>query len=387
MSNTAKSQRRPGPEQYYHSALKSEDFLHDSSQSYAVDLLQALYERLCQSETESAKRIRVPALLTTGWLKKLFGTDPEVAPIRGLYFWGGVGRGKTFLMDIFFDALPFERKLRLHFHRFMRLIHSELKVLKGKPDPLDKVAEKLASQTRVLCLDEFFVTDITDAMILATLLQGLFDRGVTLVTTSNIAPDGLYKDGLQRARFLPAIELLKTHTTVVNIDAGIDYRLRTLERVELYHSATAESEHCRKLMERNFLQLVADKTEIERDAQLEIESRRIPVIAICEDIVWFDFEQICEGPRSQNDYIEIAREFHTVLISCVPQFENRDDAARRFVNLIDEFYDRNVNVILSAAAPLEQLYQNGRLAFEFQRTQSRLLEMQSKQYLGNEHKP
>ncbi|MCL4139737.1 UNVERIFIED_CONTAM: hypothetical protein GTU68_042997 [Idotea baltica] len=287
-------------------------------------------------------------------------------------------------MDIFFDSLPFEQKLRLHFHRFMRRVHQDLKEFKGEKDPLEKVADKLASEARVLCFDEFFVTDITDAMILANLLEGLFSRGVTLVTTSNIVPDGLYKEGLQRARFLPAIELLKKHTHIVNVDGGVDYRLRALERVELYHCPLGDG--AEEIMEENFIRLVADHNEIERFTKLDIENRVIETIAVCEDVVWFGFEQICEGPRSQNDYIEVAREFHTVLISNVPAFDKRDDSARRFVNLIDEFYDRNVNVVLSAEVALEKLYVEGRLSFEFERTKSRLLEMQSKEYLGKEHR-
>lgn len=363
------------PTDHYRAALQSEGFSRDAAQEQAIQLLQDLYERLCLPQSKHTGLL--------GKLRTAFGR--EIKPVPGLYFWGGVGRGKTFIMDIFYDSLPFEEKTRLHFHRFMRMIHRELRVFKGEKNPLEKIAEKLALQTRVLCLDEFFVTDITDAMILANLLQGLFDRGVTLVTTSNIEPDGLYKDGLQRARFLPAIELLKTHTRIVNVDSGVDYRLRALERVELYHYPL--DGNCHEIMESNFLKLIADANEIERNTSIEIENREIDAIGVCEDVIWFDFVQICEGPRSQNDYIEIAREFHTVLISCVPIFDKRDDSARRFVNLIDEFYDRNVNVVLSAGAALGELYQSGRLSFEFQRTQSRLLEMQSKEYLGREHKP
>jgi len=243
--------------------------------------------------------------------------------------------------------------------------------------------EKLAKEARVLCFDEFFVTDITDAMILAKLLKGLFQRGVTLVATSNIAPDGLYKDGLQRSQFLPAIELLKQHTQVVNVDSGVDYRLRALERLELYHyPINAQSD---ELMRKNFLRVISDGTDVRWDKPLEVEGRHIPSRAVYEDVVWFDFAQICDGPRSQNDYIVLSREFHSVLIGGVPVFNNMDDVARRFVNLIDEFYDRNVNVVISAAASLEKIYADGRLAFEFERTKSRLLEMQSTDYLANAH--
>ncbi len=360
------------PMEYYQSALKQDGFSYDEAQESTVKLLQSLYEELCASPEKA------------GWLSSLLSSNKQKVPVRGLYLWGGVGRGKTFLMDVFYDSLPFENKLRLHFHRFMRRVHQELRLFKGEADPLERVADKLASEARVLCFDEFFVTDITDAMILANLLQGLFDRGVTLVATSNIVPDDLYKEGLQRARFLPAIDLLNQHTKVVNVDAGIDYRLRLLERVVLYHyplDGDAET-----TMEESFRRLVTNQDEIKRSSALSIESREIQAIAVCEDVVWFDFYQICDGPRSQNDYIEIARIFHTVFISGVPVFDKRDDSARRFINLIDEFYDRNVNVVLSAEDALEHLYIAGRLSFEFERTKSRLQEMQSKEYLGKRHR-
>ena len=221
-------------------------------------------------------------------------------------------------------------------------------------------------------------------MILANMLRALFERGVTLVTTSNIVPDGLYKDGLQRSQFLPAIALLNTHTEVVNVDSGIDYRLRALERVELYHFPWVED--AQRLMSENFERLVADANEIEQDTFLEVNGRNIDVIAICADVVWFDFYTICDGPRSQNGYIELACEFHTVLIANLPLFDRKDDQAKRFINMADEFHDRNVNLILGSEVALEALYKEGRLHFEFQRTPSRLLEMQSKEYLGRAHR-
>lgn len=337
----------------------------------AVAKLDALYQEL----------VKAP---DTGLISRLFAKQKAQTPIRGLYFWGGVGRGKTYLMDIFFDALPFEQKMRLHFHRFMRRVHADLRLYKGQTDPLEMVAEGIAKEARVLCFDEFFVTDITDAMILAHMLKALFARGVTLVTTSNIVPDGLYKDGLQRSQFIPAIELLKTHTEVVNVDSGIDYRLRALERVELYHHPW--DDQAQQIMDDNFVRLVPDQNEIVRGTSIEIENRLIEVVAIAEDVVWFDFYSICDGPRSQNDYIELACEFHSVLIGNIPKFDKQDDLARRFVNLVDEFYDRSVNLILGAEVELESLYADGRLSFEFQRTQSRLLEMQSREYLGRAHK-
>ena len=359
------------PLEHYQKDLLREDFSADEAQALAVAKLDALYKELVKPVKQS-------------FLTRIFTNRNKPIPVRGLYLWGGVGRGKTYLMDIFFDALPFENKMRLHFHRFMRRVHADLKRHKGEQDPLEKVAAGIAAEARVLCFDEFFVTDITDAMILAHMLKALFERGVTLVTTSNIVPDSLYKDGLQRTQFLPAIDLLKTHTEVVNVDSGIDYRLRTLERVELYHFPW--DEQAQQIMDENFVRLVPDIDEIERATQIEIEGRHIDVMAIAEDVVWFDFYAICDGPRSQNDYIELACEFHSVLIGNVPVFNKQDDLARRFINLVDEFYDRSVNLVLGAEADLASLYQDGRLHFEFQRTQSRLLEMQSKEYLGQAHK-
>ena len=358
------------PLEHYREDLKREDFVPDQAQALAVEKLEALHHALADASQ--------PVF----WRRLLGKTTKE--PVKGLYFWGGVGRGKTYLMDIFFDSLPFPQKMRVHFHRFMRRVHADLRTYKGEVNPLEKVADGIAREARVLCFDEFFVADITDAMILAYMLKALFDRGVTLVATSNIAPDDLYKDGLQRSRFLPAIALLKQYTEVLNVDGGVDYRLRALERVELYHYPWDAG--ARRIMQANFENLVADANEIERDTHIEINDRKIPVEAICEDVIWFDFYAICDGPRSQNDYIEISCEFHSVLISNVPDFKLKDDQARRFINLVDEFYDRNVNLILGAEVALESLYVEGRLSFEFQRTQSRLLEMQSKEYLGRAHK-
>ncbi|MGO1501785.1 MAG: cell division protein ZapE, partial [Marinobacter sp.] len=305
-------------------------------------------------------------------------------PVKGLYFWGGVGRGKTYLMDTFFESLPFKRKMRVHFHRFMQRVHQELRNFKGEKNPLDLVAKKFARETRVICFDEFFVSDIGDAMILATLMDGLFKRGVTLVCTSNIIPNGLYKDGLQRARFLPAIALVNKYTDVVNIDGGVDYRLRTLEQAKLYHSPLGEEAADSLRSSFDALAVEAGK----HSKSMEINGRKIPAQAHAGGLVWFDFKDVCDGPRSQNDYIEIARQFHAIIISNVPVLGgDKDDQSRRFVNMIDEFYDRNVKVIISAEAPITELYSGGRLSFEFERTESRLLEMQSQEYLEAPHKP
>ena len=287
-------------------------------------------------------------------------------------------------MDTFFDTLPFEDKLRAHFHRFMQRVHRELKSLAGEKNPLISVADRIADEARVICFDEFFVSDITDAMILAGLFERLFERGVVLVATSNIVPDQLYKDGLQRARFLPAIALIKQNVEVVNVDGGVDYRLRALEQAELYHSPLGVEAEAS--LQASFERL-APETPLS-DQLLEIEGRNIVARQVADDVAWFEFDELCDGPRSQYDYIELAKIFHAVLVSNVPVLGGgRDDQARRFINLVDEFYDRNVKLVLSAAAPLDSLYTGGRLDFEFERTQSRLLEMQSQEYLAREHRP
>lgn len=365
------------PLQRYNADLQRPDFSADKAQRQAVECLQFLYDELVESEqTERA------ASLVQRLLGRFIAEERE--PIKGLYFWGGVGRGKTYLMDTFFESLPFERKMRAHFHRFMRRVHGDLKELSGEKNPLTVIADKIAREARVICFDEFFVSDITDAMILAGLFEQLFARNVVLVATSNIVPEELYRDGLQRARFLPAIDLIKKHTKVVNVDGGVDYRLRTLEQAELYHSpldAQADiglEDSFRKLSPEPGLANVA----------LDVEGRPITARYVADDVVWFDFKALCDGPRSQNDYIELARIYHAVLVSDIPQMSSKnDDQARRFINMVDEFYDRHVKLVLSAAVPLEQLYAGGRLDFEFQRTVSRLLEMQSHDYLAREHRP
>jgi len=363
------------PWQRYQTDLERSDFLKDAAQADAVQRLQTLYDKLVEAESERGKAM-------TKLRRKLKKGREE--PVKGLYFWGGVGRGKTYLMDTFFESLPFKRKMRVHFHRFMQRVHQELKNFKGEKNPLDLVAKKFADETRVICFDEFFVSDIGDAMILATLMGGLFKRGVTLVCTSNIVPDGLYKDGLQRARFLPAIALVKKYTDVVNVDGGVDYRLRTLEQAELYHSPLDEEADASLRSSFDALAVEAGK----HSKSMEINGRKIPAQAHADDVVWFDFKDVCDGPRSQNDYIELARQFHAIIVSNVPVLGGeKDDQSRRFVNMIDEFYDRNVKVIISAAAPITELYSGGRLSFEFERTESRLLEMQSQEYLEAPHKP
>jgi cell division protein ZapE len=361
------------PAARYRDLLTAPGFAEDPAQARVVALLDDLYWRL--------KRRPPPP---EGFIGRMLRRNRTVAePITGLYLWGGVGRGKTLLMDLFCDCLPSGGRTRIHFHRFMQRVHHELRGLAGTPNPLERVADRLAGEARVLCFDEFSVSDIGDAMILGELLGGLFARGVTLVATSNVAPDRLYENGLQRRRFLPAIELLQRHTVVHNVDGAVDYRLRVLERAEIYHSPldrTAE-----KGLQTSFTALAPDA--LARDVVLEVEGRPIRARAVAEGVVWFEFAELCLGPRSQNDYIEIARVFHTVLLANVRRFTNRnEDAARRFISLIDEFYDRSVKLIISAEVPIADLYQGERLRFEFERTESRLLEMQSHDYLARVHR-
>lgn len=317
----------------------------------------------------------------SGWWAKLRGKQRK--PVTGLYLWGGVGRGKTWLMDVFFDSLPQEQKLRIHFHRFMARVHAALRTKQSTRDPLPEIAREWAAQYRVLCFDEFFVSDIADAMLLGGLLQALFAEGVTLVATSNVAPDDLYRDGLQRAKFLPAIDSLKKHCISVHVDGPRDFRLRLLLRSEIFLQPL--DDHAEASLGKAFSDMAAGCT---LDPQLEINGRILNAHKRADGIIWFSFEELCDQPTGVADYIEIARAFNTVLLSGVPLMdETRADATRRFINLIDEFYDRNVKMLISAETPIDELYNGKRLAFEFQRTASRLTEMQSNDYLATPHLP
>jgi cell division protein ZapE len=309
------------------------------------------------------------------------------AASTGVYLWGGVGRGKTFLLDLLAGSLPPARVQRWHFHRFMADVHAQLTQLRaqGQSDPLTHVAEALAKRCRLLCLDEFIVNDIGDAMLLAGLLDGLFERGVMLATTSNTAPDNLYRDGLQRARFLPAIELLKQHCQVIELVSDTDYRLRGLTRAPIYlhpADASAEAQQAQRFAE-------LSRGDGQSPATLEIAGRRLDARGLAEDVAWFDFAVLCAGPRAVSDYIELARSYSTVLVSGVPAFGPAalDDQAKRFILLVDEFYDRKVKLLLTAAAPATGLYTAGRLRGQFERTESRLIEMQSQAYLAQAHQP
>lgn len=320
---------------------------------------------------------------TQGWFKiiwnRIRGTHSSA---QGLYIWGGVGRGKTYLMDLFFKWLPIEAKRRIHFHRFMSDLHHQLHNLKGVTHPLQLVAVRIADQTKVLCLDEFYVSDIGDAMILAEVLKGLFEQGVILVATSNIEPKDLYENGLQRSRFLPAIALIEKYTRVVNVKAGIDYRLEALQRDSLYRIVA-------KATEQNILENIQTlvESDYERDTVLEVLGRSIQCIFLSEGVAGFTFNALCATPRSTEDYIELSRLFHTIVLYDIPTLTSANDSAvRRFINLIDEFYDRNVNVLFYANVPVAEIYQGVQLTREFERTQSRILEMQSDEYLTRAHK-
>jgi cell division protein ZapE len=354
----------------YRDIVEKDGLSPDAAQQQIVDALQRLQQDLQEN--------------LTPWqvLLAKIGLRPPRPMKRGLYLWGGVGRGKTFLMDLFHANLEVSDKRRIHFHRIMREVHERLQRLGDVDDPLDKVAAEIASETRVLCFDEFFVGDIADAMILGRLLEGLFARGVTLVTTSNMPPTGLYRDGLQRERFFPAIALLEQHTNVIEMDAGTDYRFRLLRKAGTYLPDADPRTH--EKLQQFFTH--ATPAGSATDCTLDILGRDIHALRCAKGVAWFNFMEICDGPRSQNDYIEIARWYHTVIVSGVPQM-NRDleNQARRFISMVDEFYDRRVKLILSAAAGVGQLYRGSKLTFEFQRTTSRLTEMQSEEYLHEAH--
>lgn len=354
--------------QVYEAELKTRGFRSDPAQLRAVEALDR-----CAGEWADYKEQRSNAL------KKLINR-PAIP--RGVYMYGGVGRGKSFLMDCFFNAVPIVRKTRLHFHEFMREVHRELADLKGMADPLDELGRRMGKRHRLLCFDEFHVADITDAMILHRLLSALFDNGVGFVTTSNFRPDGLYPGGMHRDRILPAIALLNQNLEVINVDDGTDYRRRTMEHVKLYHCPLGPDADAQ--MAKAFDEVAEAHDE---DPALHIEQRVIRARRKAGGVVWFDFRELCGGPRSQNDYLEIATQFHTVFLSDVPYMPLRmASEARRFTWLVDVLYDRRVKLVMSAAVPPEALYTEGPLAHEFPRTVSRLNEMQSAEFLALERR-
>ena len=352
----------------YEVALKERGYTSDPAQERAIEALER-----CASEWTSYKQRR------SNSLKKLF-VNPDIP--RGVYMYGGVGRGKSFLMDCFFSAVPIRRKTRLHFHEFMREVHRELNDMQGTVNPLNELARRMAKRYKLICFDEFHVADVTDAMILHRLLAALFDAGVGFVTTSNFHPDGLYPDGLHRDRILPAIELLKGRLEVINVDNGTDYRQQTLAQLDLYLSPLGREADA--LMQDTFSKLAE---AAEQEPVMEVQSRKIAAVRRAGGVIWFDFRALCQSALGQNDYLEIAAQFHTVLLSNVPQMAVRQASeARRFTWLVDVLYDRRVKLIISAAVPPEDLYLEGPMSHEFPRTVSRLNEMQSATFLALEHR-
>ena len=361
------------PRERYRDEIARGVLLPDPAQAALVEELERVFQSLVAAQDR-------------GFLSRLARRlgRAKVESVRGLYVWGGVGRGKTHLVDLFIGAPGLDSKLRIHFHRFMQLVHAELNTLTEREDPLRIVGDRLAARARVLCFDEFYVSDITDAMILGRLLAVLFQRGVTLVATSNIEPSKLYAGGLQRERFLPAIELIERYTKVVRLDSAIDYRLRALERGRTWYAPLGPDAE-RGLAE-CFRALASGRTV--DGGVLTILGRAVPVVRHGGGVAWFDFEALCGGVRSVADYIEIARDFHSVVLSGIPVLDDdRRDPLRRFIHLVDELYDRNVNLIVSAAVSPEGLYRGHKLIQPFQRTRSRLVEMQSNAYLGRGHIP
>lgn len=358
------------PLQRYEAAIATGNYAQDDIQKQAVTYMEEMYQAISKIEEQSSKK---------SWLD-FFKSSPK--PPKGLYMWGGVGRGKTWMMDMFFDSLPTKRKLRMHFHHFMQRVHQELNALRGQSDPLDKVAETIYNEAYVICFDEFFVSNVADAMILGNLFGMLFKKGITLVATSNIEPDGLYKNGIHRDRFLPAIHDVNANTVVMNIDAGIDYRLRALKQAKLYLSPLSET-NTRWLHEQ--FDTLAQGHEVYTDS-ITINEREIEVIKRTSDILFCSFKTLCQEPRSAIDFIAIANQFSTVMIdNILPLNDVLSDPTQRFIYLVDEFYDRKVKLFICAAQPILELYQGKKLAFEIERTRSRLLEMQSEEYLSQLH--
>jgi cell division protein ZapE len=344
----------------YEQSLKRRGFVSDSSQWRAVERLQQLHEEW----TEYKKR-------RSSALKRLLVKPPLP---KGVYLWGPVGRGKSFLMDAFYLCVPLVRKRRVHFHHFMREIHRELDQLKGTEDPIAAVAERTAKRYRLICFDEFHVSDIADAMILGRFLEQTMERGVEFVMTSNYHPDQLYGSGLQRERFLPAIELIKSRLDVVSVDSGVDYRRLKMEKVQVYHLGADAPQQLEQIFQ--------ELKDVEEEKQpLDVEGRAIPYRKRAGGLVWFDFEALCGGPRSYADYVDLTKRFHTIILSGVPRMSARQsDAARRFTWLIDVLYDEHIKLVLSAEAPPEELFTEGENSADFQRTVSRLHEMQSAEY-------
>lgn len=356
------------PAYRYHQAISSGQFLPDEAQAEAVAQLQRIWQELIEFEKNSK-----------GFFAR-FRSNPQP---KGVYMWGGVGRGKTWLMDHFYDSLPLTRKKRLHFHHFMKDVHAELNKLSGQQNPLDIVADQICKDAMVICFDEFFVTNVTDAMVLGTLFQKLFTRGITLVATSNIEPDGLYKNGIHRDRFLPTIDLVNQNCVILNVDAGVDYRLRVLKQAKLFQSPL--SDEATAWLNERFNALLGGQERME--GAIQINNRDVQTVAHTDDLLWCTFRELCSKPRSPSDFIELANKYGTIFVSDIPHLNDvLADATRRFIYLVDEFYDRGVKLLLTSEDNIIELYQGERLAFEIERTRSRLLEMQSDDYLNSAHR-
>ena len=356
------------PAERYAQALASGQFLPDQEQAQAVHELDRVWQELIQRFKASKKAFR--------------RFRRQTAP-KGVYMWGGVGRGKTWLMDQFYESVPFRRKTRMHFHHFMQYVHRELNKLSGQRNPLEMVADQIYKEDVVICFDEFFVSNVTDAMILSDLFQKLFTRGITLVATSNIAPEGLYKNGIHRDRFMPTIEMVQKHCVVLNVDSGVDYRLRVLKQAQLFKSPLT---HEHKLwMAQRFSALT--QTQTQSQEPIIINKRIVETIGHTEDVLWCEYSELCLKPRSPADFIEIANIYNTVLVSNVPHMTDYlSEGTRRFIYLVDEFYDRGVKLLLTSEDSIIDIYQGEKLAFEIERTRSRLLEMQSDDYLHTSHR-
>ena len=355
-------------EEYYQQAITQRGFTPDPAQREAVSRLQAIYDEWVTYKAQRSTTLRRLII------------RPDVP--RGIYMWGGVGRGKSFLMDSFYSVVPVVRKTRLHFHEFMRGVHRELDELKGMADPLNEVADRIAKKYRLICFDEFHVSDVADAMILYNLLKALFDNKVSFIMTSNYEPDTLYPDGLHRDRLLPTIALLKEKLDILNVDAGTDYRKKAMEQVVAYHTPLGAA------VDKALRDAFAGVAETaDQDPKINIEAREIRALRRAGGVIWFDFATLCGGPRSQNDYLEIASRFHTVILSSVPRMSvSMSSEARRFTWLVDVLYDHKVKLIMSAEVEPELLYTEGVLANEFHRTVSRIIEMQSAEYMNAERR-
>ena len=361
------------PTELYEQAVKSGRYQDDAAQRVAIKTLQQIFDELILSQKKSSTYVNRAFRLITG-------LRPE--PVRGLYLWGDVGRGKTWLMNQFYESLPFDNKVRLHFHHFMLSVHARLAELKQQKNPLNVMAKDFADEYCVICLDEFIVTNITDAMLLYGLLDALFHNGVTLIATSNRVPDDLYLNGLQRERFLPAIDLIKQHTRELHLNSPTDHRLALLQQSDVYYTPITHDTD--KQLGKRLQTMAIDN--IKMGKVLNILNRDIKTIACADEIAWFDFNALCDAPRAAQDYIELAREYHTIVLSNVPVMdEYLDDKARRFIYLVDELYDNRVKLIISSEALPENLYTGDMLKFAFNRTSSRLMEMRSREYLKTPH--